>query len=216
MNLKTLFQQHKDRFTGKWDHYFDVYERHLQHFVGQEFTLLEVGVSNGGSLQLWKKYFGPKVRLIGIDIDPRTMYQEEQIQTFCGSQSDPSFILDVMRKTGTPDVIIDDGSHDQMDIINTFNITWRQLNMNGVYIVEDTHTAYNPEYAGGINSPLNFVSMVGRFVNDVNLTWIKEPYSPVASDLKSISVYDSMVVLEKAKQEKKIPVFSGTQKIPGV
>lgn len=216
MNLKTIFDNHTDKFCGKWTHYFDAYERHLGRFVGQEFTLFEIGIANGGSLQIWKKYFGPKVRIVGIDIDPRTIYQEEQIQTFCGSQSDFNFLIDVVSKTGTPDVIIDDGSHDQLDVLNSYSILYPKLNNNGVYIVEDAHTAYSFNHSGGITSPINFITVASKFAHDVNLQWIGTPYTPSVSDLKSISFYDSMVVLEKQQQEKREPCYVGNVKIPGV
>ncbi len=216
MELKTVFDNHTDKFSGKWKHYFDVYDRYLQRFIGKEFTLLEIGVSNGGSLQIWKKYFGDKVKIVGIDIDPKTMYTEPQIQTFCGSQSDPKFLDSVLRQVGVPDVIIDDGSHIQQDVIASFNFLFPILSNNGVYIIEDTHTAYWHEWQGGITSPLNFVSIAGRFVHDVNLQHIEEPYTPVAKDLKSISFYDSMVIMEKQLLTKKEPCYAGVNKIPGV
>jgi hypothetical protein len=85
-----------------------------------------------------------------------------------------------------------------------------------VYVVEDTHTAYMKDWGGGITSPLNFITITSRFTHDVNLTWMSEPYSPVAIDLKSICYYDSMVVMEKELNYKKEPCYAGTEKIPGV
>jgi hypothetical protein len=216
MELKTVFDNHTDRFSGKWKHYFDIYDRYLQRYIGKSFTLLEIGVSNGGSLQIWKKYFGDKVQIVGIDIDPKTMYSESQIQTFCGSQSDPKFLDSVLRQVGVPDVIIDDGSHIQQDVIASFNFLFPILANNGVYIIEDTHTAYWHEWQGGITSPYNFVSIASRFTHDVNLQHIEEPYTPVAKDLKSISFYDSMVIMEKQLLTKKEPCYAGVNRIPGV
>ncbi len=213
MKLQTIFEQHNDKFTGKWKHYFDVYERYLERFVGQEFTLLEIGTSNGGSLQVWKKYFGDNVRIVGVDIDPRTLYEEPQIETYCGNQSDGNFWMNVLNRIGQPDVIIDDGSHDQLDVLNSFSILFPQLKNNGVYVIEDIHTAYNNQFSGGITSPLNFVSIAGRFVHDVNLVWMNEPYAPVVKDLKSVSFYDSMVVMEKETTYKKEPCYSGIHKV---
>lgn len=213
MSLKQVFNDHTEKFSGKWEHYFDVYDRHLARYIGQEFTLLEVGVSNGGSLQIWKKYFGNKVKIVGIDIDPRTMYTEDQITTYCGNQSDPKFIQSVIQQIGQPDVVIDDGSHDQIDVLNTFGILYRHVKNNGVYVIEDLHTAYNGQYNGGITSPFNFLTIASRFVHDVNSTWITEPYTRTLPDLKSVCFYDSMMVLEKEPVVKKNPVYAGTQKV---
>lgn len=215
MKLQSIFDNHTDKFSGKWTNYFEVYDRYLQRYIGKEFTLLEIGVSNGGSLQIWKKYFGPNVKVVGIDIDPRTMYTEDQIQTFCGSQTDPEFLNSVLSKIGKPDVIIDDGSHNQLDVIRTFGMMFQMVADNGVYIVEDTHTSYWRDWNGGITSPFNFVSIASKFTHDVNLQHIKEPYTPVSNDLKSISFYDSMVVMEKGNSKNQ-PCHAGSIKIDGV
>lgn len=212
MKLQTVFENHTDKFSGKWKHYFDIYDRYLQRFVGQEFTLLEIGVSQGGSLQIWKKYFGDKVKIVGIDIDPNSMYSESQIQTFCGDQSDPKFLDSVLQQVGLPDVIIDDGSHIQQHVMATFSMLYPILKENGVYVIEDTHTAYWRDWSGGIQSPFNFVSIASKMVHDVNLQHIKEPYTPVMPDLKSISFYDSMIILEKEKMVKKEPCFAGVNR----
>ena len=42
----------------KWKHYCDVYHRHFSKFVGREVHVLEVGIYSGGSLQMWREYFG--------------------------------------------------------------------------------------------------------------------------------------------------------------
>lgn len=214
MNLKTIFDNHTGKFSGKWGHYFDVYDRYLSRFIGKEFTLLEIGVSQGGSLQIWKKYFGDKVKIVGIDIDPQTMYSEPQIQTFCGSQGDPAFLQKVIQQIGRPDVIIDDGSHVQQDVLNSVSLLYPQLNEGGVYVIEDTHTAYWSDWQGGINSPLNCVSVISRTAHDVSLQHIKEPHAPVLLDLKSLSFYDSMIVLEKEKHTKKQPCYAGVSRAP--
>lgn len=216
IKLKDVFDNHTDKFSGKWTHYFDVYDRYLQRYIGQEFTLLEVGVSNGGSLQMWKKYFGDKVRIVGIDIDPRTMYTESQIETHLGSQTDSAFLQSVLETTGRPDVVIDDGSHVQSDVLKTFGMLYQAVKDDGVYIIEDLHTAYWQEYEGGINSPFNFVTIASRFTHDVNLTWMQQPYTPSLPNLKSMSFYDSMMVFEKEETKKKEPCYAGVNKIPGV
>ena len=213
MNLQTIFEQHNDRFSGKWKHYFEVYDRYLSKYIGKDVTLLEIGTSNGGSLQVWKKFLGPKAKIIGLDIDPRTSFTEDQIETYIGNQADPNFLTNVLNRIGRPDIIIDDGSHDQMDVMNSFSILFQHLKDDGVYIIEDLHTAYNNQFHGGITSPLNFISIASRFVHDVNLSWITEPYTPVTQNLKSISFYDSMLVLEKEPTYKKEPCYTGVNKV---
>lgn len=214
MNLKTIFDNHIGKSSGKWKHYFDIYDRYLQKYIGQEFTLLEIGVSNGGSLQIWKKYFGDKVRIVGLDIDPRTMYSESQIETYCGSQSDPEFLKNIISKIGRPEVIIDDGSHIQQDVLVSLNMLFSELSDNGIYFIEDTHTAYWYQWQGGINSPFNVVSHLSRFAHDVNLQHMREPYTPGLGGVKSLSFYDSMIVIEKEVPiVMKEPCSAGAEKV---
>ena len=54
----------------KWTHYFDIYHNHLSRFIGREISIVEIGVQSGGSLRMWRHYFGPNCRIFGIDVDP--------------------------------------------------------------------------------------------------------------------------------------------------
>ena len=56
------------------------------------FTLVEVGVLNGGSLFMWRKYFGENVRIIGIDLNPAAKHFDKYgFEIFIGDQADPKF-----------------------------------------------------------------------------------------------------------------------------
>ena len=81
--LWQIFDSHDGKFIQKWDHYFPIYEAHLSHLVGKEFFFLEIGVGQGGSLQMWRKYFGPLATIVGIDHMPRCKKLESE-GTFCG------------------------------------------------------------------------------------------------------------------------------------
>jgi 23S rRNA U2552 (ribose-2'-O)-methylase RlmE/FtsJ len=109
MNLIDIFNSHTDRESNKWNHYHNIYERYLQRFIGKEFTLLEIGTGNGGSLQIWKKYFGPKVKIIGLDIDVRTKFNEDQIKTYIGHQSDPIILEKILKENGYSTTVGDEG-----------------------------------------------------------------------------------------------------------
>ena len=210
MKLSNIFYEHTGRNSGKWKHYFDYYDRHLGRFIGKQFTLLEIGTCYGGSLQIWKKYFGPNVKIIGIDIDPRTKFEEPQIYTEVGSQSDPEFLATILNRYGTPDVIIDDGSHIQNDVMSSFINLYPRLNDSGVYVIEDTHTSLWSGYNGGIKNPNNFVEIASRFAMDVNREFAEEHYVTSIPDLKEICFYNSMIFIEKQKTLKAEPCYVGT------
>ncbi|CAM4388476.1 hypothetical protein L1N85_23720 [Paenibacillus alkaliterrae] len=69
--LQDYFIANNSRFMIKWSHYFDIYERHFDRFVGKEVNLMEIGVFHGGSLQMWKHYLGDRATIYGVDIDPK-------------------------------------------------------------------------------------------------------------------------------------------------
>jgi len=195
--LTEIFYSHTDKASAKMDHYFPVFERYLAKYIGKEFTLLEIGIGSGGSLQIWKKYFGDKVRVCGIDKNSDTIYSEPQIETYLGSQSDTDFLISTMKQIGPVDVIIDDASHVQDDIYNTFITLFPLLNDGGVYIIEDLHSSYWQEYDGGLDKPNNFVTRVSGQVHSVNKKWVRVPFGPIVDGITSMSFYDSMFVAEK-------------------
>ena len=93
MSLWSEFLTHEGRPVYKWTHYLPIYQRHFAAFVNRPITFIEIGVWKGGSLQLWKRYFGPFAQIVGIDIDPACKAMEEdQVAVRIGDQSDPAFL----------------------------------------------------------------------------------------------------------------------------
>ena len=138
MGLWSEFLTHDQRMAHKWAHYFPAYERHFSRFVNTDVVFLEVGISAGGSLQLWKKFLGPFARIIGIDIDAScAQLAEDQIFPRIGNQADIGFLQEIIEEFGVPDVVLDDGSHQMAHINATFEFLYPRLPRNGVYMVED-------------------------------------------------------------------------------
>jgi hypothetical protein len=69
--LEAFFDANPVRGIQKWRHYFDIYERYFGKFVDREVHIVEVGVESGGSMDMWRHYFGDRCHVYGIDIDPR-------------------------------------------------------------------------------------------------------------------------------------------------
>lgn len=205
----SIFNEHNDRTIHKWIHYIDIYERHFNKFIDMPISLLEIGVQKGGSLQMWKKYFGNECKIIGVDVDPSTKFEEDQITVEIGSQSDEQFMVWINEKYGPFDIIIDDGSHHQHDVLTSFQILFPTLKMGGVYLVEDTHTSYFEAYGGGMNSNANFVNFAKQFVHEPTSEFILINGRGKQSYVKSVSFYNSMVIFEKSIGEKTYSTFRG-------
>ena len=199
--LEQYFEKNDKRLINKYQHYFDVYDRHFSKYKGQEITIVEVGVFQGGSLQMWRSYFGPKAKIWGIDIDPRCKLLEEQnTNIIIGSQEDESFLESIYDITGPIDILIDDGGHTQKQQITTFNILFDKIKNDGVYLCEDVHTSYWLSYGGGSNRMGTFIQFTKKLIDKLNAFHSEENSLQVDSftkSAKSIHYYDSIVVIEK-------------------
>lgn len=212
-DLHDIFMGEKPRPTVKWHHYFPVYEHHLKRFKDKAPTLVEIGVAGGGSLHIWRKYFGPKARIIGVDINEKCKNLEKDgFEIIIGDQSDPKFLKKLAEAVKGADIIIDDGGHTSEQNIRTFEFLYPVLKEYGVYIAEDLHTAIWPRYVDRVDGS-TFLD-TARAIAD-RLTWwhitpnnaryktnpaertgeVEVPY--ITRNTWSVSFYDSMVAFEK-------------------
>jgi len=135
----------------KWKHYFEIYDRHFSKYRGTDVHVVEFGVFHGGSLQMWKNYFGPQAKIYGIDINPHCkQLEEDRIEILIGDQEDRKFLQSVAEAIPRIDILIDDGGHTMKQQINTFEELFPRIEKNGVYLCEDLHTSYWREYGGGL------------------------------------------------------------------
>lgn len=213
--LWDIFQSHNGRKVHKWKHYFPVYEQYFSRFVNRPLVLLEIGVSEGGSLEIWKKYFGPHAQIVGIDIDSRWVFEEDQIAVRIGSQSDTNFLEEIITEFGVPDIVLDDGSHEMTDVLGSFSFLYPKMRSGSVYFVEDMHTAYWEEFGGGLRKSGTFVEHAKNLVDELNAEWTRgaiEPSDFTKSTL-SISFFDSCVVFDKGTTTSKFAPKIGSERI---
>jgi hypothetical protein len=206
MSLWTEFQTNNGRPIHKWVHYFPIYEQHFGRFRNRTVTFLEIGVFKGGSLQLWKRYLGPFARIVGIDIDPACKaFEEDQISVCTGDQSDPVFLQSVIDQFGMPDIVIDDGSHVMRHVAASFEFLYPKVHRDGVYLVEDLHTAYWQEYEGGLRRAGTFIEMCKGFIDDLNADHTRGALAPseFTATTRSMHIYDSVVVFERGQHIRK-------------
>ena len=109
---KKYFNSNKGRLISKWKHYFEIYDRYFSRFKGTNVCVLEVGLYQGGSLQMWKDYFGKDSRIYGVDINPNTaILRDDGFEIFIGDQADRNFLKSLLKKIPRIDILIDDGGH---------------------------------------------------------------------------------------------------------
>jgi hypothetical protein len=197
-------------------HYCQIYDRLLDRFtegfVAEDGTrrplrFLEIGVFHGGSLELWRKFFGPDAVLYGIDIEPRCAgVARDDVQVRIGSQDDPAFLSSVVREMGGVDVVLDDGSHIASHQKASFDVLFPLLSPGGLYLVEDTHTSYWASYGGGLRRPGTFIETAKSMVDGLHKWYYRAPVGHRANvartDIVSIQFFDSIVAIEKGTRRR--------------
>ena len=217
--LREYFERNPGRLIDKWLHYFDIYHRHFARFRGRACTIVEIGVYHGGSLQMWRNYFGPEARIVGVDIDPRvTSLAEPGIEIVIGDQCDRNFLRDLAARLPPIDILIDDGGHGMLQQIITFEELYRKVASDGVILVEDTHTSYWREFGGGLRASATFIDFTKRLIDELNAWHSRDPHSlspgAFTRATESIHFYDSVVVIEKGPHEKPVRTQTGQPSFP--
>jgi len=180
-------------------HYFRVYERYFAHLRGKRATFVEIGVSQGGSLDMWKAYFGPRVSIIGVDIDPACRrFEDDQVQIEIGDQGDPKFLAYLAEKVGEADAVLDDGGHRMDQQILTFEHLFPKVKEGGVFMCEDVHTSYDPTHGGGLGNSDTFIEYMKRKIDSMHEWYYgSPPQDSIARSADSICFHDSIVVVTK-------------------
>lgn len=217
-DLEKYFLANNGKLISKWKHYFEVYDRHFSKYRGTDVHMVEIGVFQGGSLQMWKDYFGPKARIYGVDINPHCkQLEEEQVKIFIGDQSDRAFLKSIGDAVPRIDILLDDGGHTMEQQINTFEALFPRIDKNGVYLCEDMHTSYWRRYGGGYKKRGTFMEYSKDFIDYLNAWHSKQARLGVSEFTRSVAslhYYDSMLVIEKAEREKPSYSTTGTQQLP--
>ncbi|MBO0710792.1 MAG: class I SAM-dependent methyltransferase [Acetobacteraceae bacterium] len=182
----------------KWRHYFDIYSRHFEKFRGKNVNILEIGIYSGGSLGMWRDYFGPKCKIFGVDIKEECKnYEESGIKIFIGDQADREFWARFKADVGAVDIVIDDGGHEVVQQVVTLEELWPILRPGGVYLCEDVHFATNSfsHYMSGLTWNLN--SGHYQWNNDEKERRIVVTATPFQSAVHSVHLYPFAAVVEK-------------------
>jgi hypothetical protein len=204
-STKQIFCNLVTRKATKWEPYFDVYDAYFNKFINQSPTVVEVGVWQGGSLQMWTEYFGTGATIYGIDRDPEILNNPvPHTHPVVGDQGDPEFWKSFLAQVPQIDVFVDDGGHHMFQQISTIEAVWPHLSEHGVYICEDTHTSYQP-FFGGTPDGDTFMKYAKGLVDIMHRNHhggtLSPPNSHLFGDLKCVHFYDSMVVLQKGRQK---------------
>jgi hypothetical protein len=223
--LVDIFSKHQGKLSDKWSIYLSEYDRLFFEYRDQPVSLLEIGVSHGGSLEIWSKYFEQAHLLLGCDINQncaRLTYDEPNISVIVGDANTNNTYLNILKLSSEFDLIIDDGSHRSGDIVRSFARYFAHLRDGGIYVVEDLHCSYWQGWQGGLHMPYSSLAFFKKIADTINqehwgtgvsrcefLQSFSNLYKTefdesILSHVHSIEFINSMCVIRKAKPENNI------------
>ena len=225
-HLKEIFLSHEGKVVDKWELYLEIYQDEFERIRENKVTILEIGVQNGGSLEIWSKFFPNHKEIVGCDIDKnceQLKYSDPLISVIVGDANNSETISQIYEISQTYDLIVDDGSHVSDDVIKGFINHFPNLSPGGSYVIEDLHTAYWPQWGGGLNNShgsMNFIFTLIHLVNrnhwrgDGNelSAWqyiapgqyrdVPEEFLDSLAYVESIKIFDSVCIIKKALERK--------------
>ncbi len=221
--LEQYFYCNKGKTIHKFLHYFEIYDRHFSRFIGKDVAVLEIGVSKGGSLELWRHYFGCKSKIYGSDIDPKCKKLEsEQIEIFIGDAEDREFLRSLKEKIPRIDIVIDDGGHYMNQQIVAFEELYPFISPDGVYLCEDVMTSYMEAYGGGYRRKNSFIEYSKNLIDYLNAWYSKEKswlsrkklnVDEFTLSTHSMHYYNNVLVIEKRKIDPPFAAMIGNRDI---
>jgi len=217
-DLYNYFRNNPGRLIAKWSHYFGIYERHLGGYRNRPIRVIEFGVSHGGSLQMWKHYFGAQAQIVGVDINPAcAAFAEPGIEVVIGDQGDPALHEGLKARFGEFDILIDDGGHTMEQQLATFRGLYSAVKAGGVYIAEDLHTSYHGDWGGGLRKPGTFIEHAKTLIDQLH-AWYGPPAGLQVDELTrtafGLHFYDSMLVIEKQSVAAPVQLATGKPTLP--
>lgn len=221
--LRNLYTEHAGFVSDKWSLYLSEYERLFAPFRDVPINLLEIGVQNGGSLEIWGKYFPKAQRILGCDINSacaQLSYENKAIKVVVGDINSTATIDTIFNDTPVYDIIIDDGSHTSSDIIQTFCRFFPHLKQDGIFVAEDLHCSYWRQYDGGLYHPRSSMAFFKTLADVLNFEhWgidhsrerLLQPFGitselndTLLAELHSVEFVNSMCILTKRPPDQNV------------
>ena len=205
-------------FSNKWSSYFSVYDKIFKPYKNKIITFVEIGVLNGGSLLMWKKYFSKNSTIIGIDLNPEAKKLEKYgFKILIGNQTEKLFWKDFYKKIGKVDILLDDGGHKNLHQISTVHYSLSNIKNGGLIVVEDTSASYMREFSNP--SEYSFINYCKNIIESIHRRspLLKKNLNKYSKKVFSIDFYESIVVFNinknKCKKSKFITNFINTNNL---
>jgi hypothetical protein len=180
---------------------YDTIVNEVLNSFGAQVSILEIGIQNGGSIEIWRKIFGPKARIVGVDIDQGCAALELDAEIHIGNSSDENFLNSIQVFEKPFNFVIDDGSHDSKHQKKAFEFLFPRLSENGIYIVEDIEHSYYWSKHGGYLRRSSFINSTKRLIDQMHRQYFLFPSSSGfkvdARLIKSVTILPGMIIFRK-------------------
>ena len=174
--------------------YFETYDALLSPYRDKEIVFVEIGILEGGSLFMWRDFFGPKARIIGVDLNPNAKkWEAHGFEIFIGSQSDEAFWEAFVKEVGPVDVVLDDGGHTYEQQIVTTEYLIENIKEGGMLVVEDTHTSYMDGFGP---KKYSFMEYTKKLADAINMRFGSFQQSAPDRRIWSIEIFESIVAFK--------------------
>lgn len=169
--LRDLYAEHRGKLSHKWTSYLEEYDRLFTPYRDRAVTMLEIGVQNGGSLELWSQFLPLARKIVGCDINPKCgqlSFEDSRICVLVVDAGSEQGLAAVLAQGDRFDLVIDDGSHTSGDIVRGFARYFPLVPDGGLYVCEDLHAGYWKEFEGGLLDPHSAITFFKMLVDIVN------------------------------------------------
>jgi cephalosporin hydroxylase len=179
-SVEMLHRNKVGKVSDKWTSYLPFYDALFKPYRYSQITMLEIGVQNGGSLETWATYFKEGVHFVGCDIDQKCavlQYDDPRIHVVIGDANDFATLQSIYAIATEFDIVIDDGSHVSIDILNSFVRYFPFVKAGGLYIIEDTHSLYLDQFGGGVLNEFGAYAFFKKLIDIINFQFWREEIS---------------------------------------
>lgn len=194
--------------------YCRIYEKYFKSNFADNYplSLLEIGYGGyddpdkgGESARMWKEFMNVPTLPGSItitDIHPKRNWPGGVEFLLCDVTDKEDFAL-LYFSAPHYDIIIDDGSHLNADIIAAFKNLWPVLNPGGLYCIEDVHSSYDPyykdsnTYPGAYGTAMLYFTTLTHSVNSDFILPMWRDDKELRKDIEFIHFYKELIIIKK-------------------
>lgn len=169
--LLSLYQAHTEKTPDRRYPYLKQYDPLFAPWRDRSVRLLELGIQNRVSLEIWGRYFPNASVLVGYDIDSlceHPTHNDPRIRIVMGDASSDDTEYQIATHSPEWDFVIENGFYQPRHIVDMFARFFPKVSVGGMFIVENLYCSYWREFEGGLAAPFSSVAFFKRLADIVN------------------------------------------------